>query len=145
MNGQRVITSILLVSLLMLCASPFAPGRIAPPLVPIDVLRSTDPVTMSPSKGAGEGPAEATTLPEGVSANWWTTVQKDIRQSEYRVTWQDHTYLPDVGASYHAANRAHNLRTYFSPEGPVVIPRVWTPIQVPKRGAVHSVGLMKTS
>ncbi|MEW5986174.1 MAG: FG-GAP-like repeat-containing protein [Chloroflexota bacterium] len=57
------------------------------------------------------------------SENWWASVQEDIRQSEYNVTWQEETYLPDGTAAYQAPNRAHNLRTYFTPEGIVVMPR----------------------
>jgi len=92
----------------------------------------TTPVTAAPALSAdgrsfAEGPeAETTPLPAHASANWWATVQEDIRRSEYHVTWQDKTYLPDVPAAYHAPNRAHNLRTYFTSQGPVVIPRAWT-------------------
>jgi hypothetical protein len=59
------------------------------------------------------------------ASDWWAKVQESIRRQEYHVTWQDHTYLPDVPAAYQAPNRLHNLRAYFTPEGPVVIPRVW--------------------
>ena len=59
----------------------------------------------------------------GISRDWWAAVQEDTRQSEYHVTWQDHTYLPDVDAAYQAPNRAHNLRTYFTADGIRVIPR----------------------
>jgi hypothetical protein len=69
------------------------------------------------------GPGQAVALPEGVDADWWSAVQEEIRRSEYHVTWQDSTYLSDVPASYQAPNRAHNLRTYFQSEGPIVIPR----------------------
>jgi hypothetical protein len=69
--------------------------------------------------------AEEQVLPTGAPAGWWAVVQEDIRQSEYHVTWQDRTYLSDLPAAYHAPNRAHNLRAYFTPEGPVAIPRAW--------------------
>ncbi len=62
-------------------------------------------------------------LPEGVSSDWWDQAQKDIHQAEYNVTWQEQTYLPDVAAAYQAPNRAHNLRTYFTPAGIRIIPR----------------------
>jgi hypothetical protein len=39
------------------------------------------------------------------------------------VTWQEHTYLPDLAAAYQAPNRAQNLRTYFTPDGIRAIPR----------------------
>jgi hypothetical protein len=72
------------------------------------------------------GPADAAVdLPSGASADWWATTQEAIRKSEYNITWQEQTYLPDVPAAYQAPNRASNLRTYFTPTGPVVIPRVW--------------------
>ena len=65
-------------------------------------------------------------LPQGVSANWWATVQKDIRRSEYHITWQDRTSLPDVPAAYQAPNRVQNLRIYFTRAGIRVIPRTET-------------------
>ncbi len=71
-------------------------------------------------------PAHRAGPPPGASADWWTIVQEQIRQSEYDVTWQDSTYLPDVPAAYQAPNRAQDLRTYFTPDGPVVIPRTLT-------------------
>ena len=58
-------------------------------------------------------------------AGWWATVQESIGRSEYHVTWQEQAYLPDVLAAFQAPNRVHNLRTYFTAAGPVVIPRVW--------------------
>ncbi len=61
----------------------------------------------------------------GVPADWWSAAQDHIRRSEYHVTWQDQTYLADVPAAYQAPNRVQNFRTYFLPEGPVVIARVW--------------------
>ena len=69
---------------------------------------------------AKETPAQ---LPVGVNGSWWGTLQEDIRKSEYDVTWQENTKLADIKASYQAPNRAHNLRTYFTPEGVRVIPR----------------------
>ena len=60
-----------------------------------------------------------------ISGDWWSQVRQQIIASEYYVTWQDWTYLPDLPAAYQAPNRAHNLRTYFPPQGPIVIPRVW--------------------
>jgi hypothetical protein len=60
-----------------------------------------------------------------LDAGWWSTVQENIRRAEYHVTWQEETYLPDVPAAFQAPNRAHNLRTYFASQGPIVIPRVW--------------------
>jgi|GEM_PF-2342897 len=62
-------------------------------------------------------------LPAGVSSTWWTTAQEQIRRSEYHVTWQDKTFLPDLPAAYQAPNRAQNLRAYFTNEGVRVIPR----------------------
>ena len=47
------------------------------------------------------GPVEeAVSLPESASTGWWATVQDDISRSEYRVTWQDRTYLPDLPAAF---------------------------------------------
>ncbi len=61
----------------------------------------------------------------GVPADWWATVQEEITKAEYSITWQEQTYLPDLPAAYQAPNRAENLRTYFGPAGPIMIPRLW--------------------
>ena len=75
---------------------------------------------------------KAVSLPGGASVGWWAAVQEDIGRSEYQVTWQDRTHLPDlpaesprfrIPAAYQAPNQAHNLRTYFTPTGVQVIPR----------------------
>ena len=58
-----------------------------------------------------------------VDADWWSTVQEGILRSEYHVTWQEGTYLDEVPAAYQAPNRAQDLRTYFTPQGPLAIPR----------------------
>ncbi|GAX59205.1 hypothetical protein SCALIN_C01_0136 [Candidatus Scalindua japonica] len=65
----------------------------------------------------------AVKLPAEASAGWWSKVQKQIRQSEYHVGWQDHSFLPYVKSAYQAPNRAQNLRTYFIRDGIRVIPR----------------------
>ena len=44
-------------------------------------------------------------------------IQRVIRESEYHVTWQDQTVLPDLEAAWHAANRSQNLRFYFTVDG----------------------------
>ena len=50
-------------------------------------------------------------------------MQANIQNSEYYITWRDHSYLPDIEAAYQAPNRAHNLRTYFTSGGVRIIPR----------------------
>lgn len=66
----------------------------------------------------------AAALPPGVSSGWWGQVQQDIAASEYHVSWQERTGLPDVPMAYQAPNRAHNLRTYFTQQGVRVVPRI---------------------
>jgi hypothetical protein len=106
----------------------------------LTLLAAIGPI-LSPAAGvgarAGEGDAASEPLvathskpPTGTAdasldADWWPTVQKNIRKAEYNVTWQEETYLPDVPAAFQAPNRAHALRTYFASRGPIVIPRVW--------------------
>lgn len=72
---------------------------------------------------ASDDSQQVATLPEGVSPDWWSGVQEQIGQSEYQVTWQETTALPDIAAAYQAPNRVHNLRTYFTPAGIRVVPR----------------------
>ena len=65
----------------------------------------------------------AVSLPEAASTGWWATARENITGSEYRVTWQNGTYLHDLPEAYQAPNRAHNLRTYFTPTDVRVVPR----------------------
>jgi hypothetical protein len=65
----------------------------------------------APTLAAEGAPAET-----GVPADWWATVQDEIRRAEYEITGVDGTYQ--------APNRAQNLRTYFAASGPLVVPRV---------------------
>jgi hypothetical protein len=55
--------------------------------------------------------------------SWWTTVQKNIKEQEYRITYQDASYLPDIKGTYQAPNRNQNLRTYFTSKGIKVVSR----------------------
>ncbi len=66
------------------------------------------------------GPAqdESTTQTDGISQ-----ILQQLQAEEYFVTWAEHTYLPELSASYQAPNRAQNLRTYFTAGGAVIIPR----------------------
>jgi hypothetical protein len=75
---------------------------------------------------AAWGSQEAPSVPAGTPADWWASVQANIGQSEYDITWQDTTCLPDIPAGYQAPNRAQDLRTYFTPTGARVIPRTET-------------------
>jgi len=78
-----------------------------------------------PVSGRKNAATEAGTevkLPEGVSKNWWAEAQKNIKKAEYNIS---RTKSKDAGieATYQAPNRANNLRTYFTDEGIVVVPR----------------------
>jgi hypothetical protein len=50
-------------------------------------------------------------------------VQERIQTSEYQVTWQDRTVLPGLDRAWHAPNRSHDLRTYFTDDGIRVVRR----------------------
>jgi hypothetical protein len=73
--------------------------------------------------------APAVSLPAGVATDWWSAVQKEIRQSEYHITWQEQTALPGAASAYQAPNRAQGLRSYFTAAGPAIVsltdPDVW--------------------
>ena len=58
-------------------------------------------------------PEHQTKIPQ----DWWSAAGENIQQSEYQLTWQEQTKLPEAPAAWQANNRAKNLRTYFLPEG----------------------------
>ncbi len=57
------------------------------------------------------------------NTDWWTSVQKNIQEQEYHVTYQGRTNLPGVESAYQAPNRAQNLRTYFTSDGISIVRR----------------------
>ena len=59
------------------------------------------------------GPPPAAALDRATVAS----LQESIRRREYHVTWQERTCLPGLPAAYQAPNRAHDLRSYFTPDG----------------------------
>ncbi|NLD38164.1 MAG: hypothetical protein GX654_14965 [Desulfatiglans sp.] len=61
-------------------------------------------------------------LPAGTDADWWQRVQQKIIKSEYWVAEKNKTDNQGYKTEYHAMNRAHNLRTYFTPDGIRVTP-----------------------
>lgn len=61
--------------------------------------------------------------PQTEKAEWWQSVQENVRQSEYHITWQEETLLPDERPAYQAPNRVHHFRTYFVSEGIQLRPR----------------------
>ena len=68
----------------------------------------------------------STPEPQGVSASWSAGARESLRKAEYDLSWQDRRDLPGVPAAWQAANRAHNFRTYFTPEGPETVSRTAT-------------------
>ena len=65
----------------------------------------------------------ATVAPGQESAVPMQGIEQVIRESEYHVTWQDQSVLPDIDAAWHAPNRAQNLRFYFTDHGLRVLDR----------------------
>ena len=105
MSSHRVIRSgLFLVCSILIIA--FSSAVAAPSQVP-----------KTPPSASGGSP------PAGVPSNWWSSVQKDIRESEYAVTRQDATTVQDREGAWQASNRAHGFRTLFARHGIRVVPR----------------------
>jgi len=122
MNPQRLLSLITLVALVV------APGSLVGRTGAAGVGATVAPAEIVPATRArADAPPDADT-------NWFATAQDYIRRSEYQVTWQEQTVLPDLSAAYQAPNRAHNLRTYFTPTGVRVVPRTLTPNPSPSQG-----------
>ncbi len=88
------------------------------------IFRTTPSRQRPLSASVHQRQADATaTAARSLPSDWWSTIQTNLRLEEYAVSWQTMTPLADVPAAFQAPNRAHNLRTYFTPAGPRVIPR----------------------
>jgi hypothetical protein len=56
-------------------------------------------------------------------ADWWSSVQERIVDSEYEISWDPETGLAEHPQARQAPNRAHGFRTYFVGDGILVVPR----------------------
>ena len=119
MRGDRKRSGVRLVGLVLTLL--LAAGSISPVAAGLGNDSPGQPIPAPAVKGQIPLPTEVASE----DTDWWSTVQENIRQSEYHVTWQEQTYLPDLPEAYQAPNRAQNLRSYFTPQGPIVIPRTW--------------------
>jgi hypothetical protein len=125
MIGHRLIRLIAFFSLTSLLLAALSPVRAAPRVASLSPHQGTslslDNYPLESVSSDEPSPDPVSDAPQGVSADWWQTVQKDIHDSEYHVK----PLLPKTSeAAYQAPNRAQNLRTYFAPSGIRVTPRV---------------------
>ena len=61
--------------------------------------------------------------PAGAPSGWTDQIQRRLQQQEYELTWQNQPVIHDLPAAWHAPNRAHGLRSYFTRDGIHVVPR----------------------
>ncbi|MBD3303229.1 MAG: hypothetical protein GF346_12360, partial [Candidatus Eisenbacteria bacterium] len=54
-------------------------------------------------------------------------IRERIASREYEVTWQEAAGVAGIDAAWHAPNRAHGFRSYFTPRGVRVFPRLGDP------------------
>jgi hypothetical protein len=59
---------------------------------------------------------------ENISTDGAMQIPEDVNLSEYTISRQTGTTLPDVPTAYYAVNRAQNLQVYFMEDGIRVIP-----------------------
>lgn len=58
-----------------------------------------------------------------IQDDWFSLVRESIQTSEYNISWQTQTDLAGSQPAFQAPNRAHNIRTYFTPSGVQLVPR----------------------
>jgi hypothetical protein len=113
------------------------------------VAPGRDAVAVDPAQARGAAEAGA-----GVPAGWQARVQRDVLAKEYEITWQAQPLVPGIEPSWHAPNRAHGFRTYFTQQGSRVVPRVggapaWTwglaLVGYGRGGAIRPVGEARLS
>ncbi len=88
----------------------FAAAALAAGLFSPAVADSGEPAAAPEAKNATVTPStQVVSLPDGASQGWWERLQRGLTESEYHAS--------NNGRGLQAPNRAHNLRTYFSPTG----------------------------
>ena len=84
----------------------------------------------SPAHAGSDGSAggsSSTALPTGTSHDWWSQAQRQIAVAEYELTWQERPLVRGLAPSWHAPNRAHGFRTYFTANrGTETLGGVWS-------------------
>ena len=58
-------------------------------------------------------------------SDWWSKVQKNIRDSEYHISSSESK--DNSSTLYQAPNRAQNIRTHFLSDSVIIIPRQGAP------------------
>jgi hypothetical protein len=86
------------------------------------VASATASIAMASAGGTGRV-AQISSSSSEVPGDWWNAVRTSIGASEYDVSFQEGTALPVLPSSLQAPNRAHGLRTHFTPSGIRVVPR----------------------
>jgi hypothetical protein len=87
------------------------------------VIASSTAAIAVAAAGVTGGPPVASPVRERVPGDWLEAVRESIALAEYQVSWQEDTALPGRGGALQAPNRAHGLRTYFTPSGVRMAPR----------------------
>jgi hypothetical protein len=100
-QGSSIVNRVLIATLLVL-------GLMGPVSIAPAEASALPPSPLTTPLDAG---ADAVQPPEGLSAEAWASIMRQVRQAEYHPTAADE---PDV---YQAPNRAHNWRVTFGPEG----------------------------
>jgi hypothetical protein len=83
-------------------------------------LVAAEPANASRSPKSSRGSAARDSSLEG---DWWTLTERELRQREYEMSWQERTVLDDLEAAWQAPNRAHDFRAYFTEGGVRLVPR----------------------
>ncbi|MCC6608009.1 MAG: hypothetical protein IT327_32685 [Anaerolineae bacterium] len=94
-------------------------------LIDADILSFSDVAPLSAVLTDDETTDKAEIV-EAPDSAWLQTVQNEIRQSEYRISWQENEPVSEATGAYQAPNRSHDFRTFFVPEGIRLQPRTET-------------------
>jgi hypothetical protein len=122
----RLFLPLLLIAVLALNPVFFSQPGLAGPALQEEATPEAPPPQGEPGDLPAEGQPEdapENSLPEGVSEEWWAQAQQYIELSEYELSWVEQSGLQGMEAAYQAPNRAHDMRTYFSPDGIRIVSR----------------------
>jgi hypothetical protein len=87
-------------------------------LLGISASATAEPTLANANVSSG-GVSPSAALP----GDWLSRVQQDLAEQEYHLTRQENSCIEGLGSAWQAPNRAHDLRTYFTEDGPRVVRR----------------------
>ena len=91
--------------------------------IPLLLLAGGVAPAAGPAASRGSHAEPSAARPQAATEHWLRALRQTLEAGEYHVSWSAETGLPALPAAYQAPNRAQNVRSYFTPQGALLVSR----------------------